>query len=112
MRSSDCVMRIAALAAACAAVAPAAAQPHKENRQCTENPVFAKFPNSVYSGCERSRFHRLELYQAKDPGKPHEQTAPLHKEGEYWRYIDNINPDAQKKYPSRLEVYRNFENAL
>ena len=104
-------MKITYLAVALAAAMPAFGQ-HKENRQCTENPVFAKFPNSVYSVCERSRFQKVELYLAKDPAKPHENTAPAHREGEYWRYIDNINPDAQKRYPSRLEVYRNYENAL
>lgn len=91
--------------------APALAQ-HKDNKACTENPVFAKFPNSVYSLCERSRFSKLQLYVAKDPARPHEATEPVEKEGEYWHYIDNVNPDAQKKYPSRLELFRNFETAL
>jgi outer membrane protein OmpA-like peptidoglycan-associated protein len=101
---------LAALGAALNA-APAFAQ-HRDNKACTENPVFAKFPNSVYSLCERSRFTKLQLYLAKDPAKPHEATEPVGKEGEYWHYIDNINPDAQKKYPSQLEIFRNFENAL
>jgi len=107
-------MRAIAWAALCAtlgASAPGLAQ-HKENKACTENPVFAKFPNSVYSVCERSRFSKLELYVAKNPSRPHEATEPMQKEGEYWHYIDNINPDAQKKYPSQLELFRNFENAL
>ena len=103
-------MRSFALAAAL--LATAASAQHKENKACTPNPVFEKFPNSVHSSCERSRFQKLEIYQAKDPSKPAENVAPAAKEGEYWHYIDNINPDAQKKYPSTLEVTRNFENAL
>ena len=90
---------------------PAVAQ-HKDNKQCTENPVFAKFPNSVYSTCERSRFQKLDIYVAKDPARPAENVAPASREGEYWHYIDNINPDANRKYPSTLEVTRNYENAL
>ena len=96
-----------------ALAATAAFAQHKDNPSCKEpNPVFEKFPNAVYSSCERSRFHKLELYVAKDPAKPRENTAVVAKEGEYWHYFNNINPDAQKKYPSRLEVFRNHENAL
>ncbi len=101
-----------AIALCVAVTATAAFAQHKDNKACTENPVFAKFPNSVYSVCERSRFSKLQLYVAKDPAKPHEATEPMEKEGEYWHYIDNVNPDAQKKYPSRLELFRNFETAL
>lgn len=106
--------RVVAVAASIAAVAGAgdALAQHKENKQCAENPVFAKFPNSVYSVCERSRFQKLDIYVARDPAKPHENVSPAAREGEYWHYIDNINPDAQKKYPSTLEVTRNYENAL
>lgn len=103
-------MRTYAIAAAFAVTAVLAQ--HKDNKACSPNPVFEKFPNSVYSTCERSRFQKLEIYQAKDPAKPRENVAPAAREGEYWHYIDNINPDAQKKYPSTLEVTRNYENAL
>lgn len=108
MRVSNVVCLVVALFAGL----PEALAQHKDNKTCAENPVFAKFPNSVYSICERSRFQKLDIYQAKDPAKPQEYIAVAPKEGEYWRYIDNINPDAQKKYPSRLEVFRNYENAL
>jgi len=56
----------------------------KENAKCTPNPVFEKFPNSVYHSCERSRFSKLKLYQTKDPAKLAGAYEDLEKEGEYW----------------------------
>jgi outer membrane protein OmpA-like peptidoglycan-associated protein len=98
--------------AACAPLA-GAQMPTKDNPECKErNPVFAKIANSFVTSCEHSRFSKLEIYQAKDPAKPAGEAAPVSKEGEYWSYHDQIVPDAQKRYPSRLEVFRNFENAL
>ena len=104
------------LAAALVAIAlaqPAFAQSKvKENTKCTPNPVFEKFPNSVYHTCERSRFSKLKVYQATDPAKITGSYDQLEKEGEYWYYFDFIGPDASGAYPSRLELFRNFENAL
>ena len=100
-----------ALLAAVAAALPASAAV-KENRKCTPNPVFEKFPNSIYHSCDRSRFFALKLYRAKDPGKPGGAYEEFTKEGEYWYYFDFIVPDADKKVPSRLEIFRNYENAL
>jgi len=76
----------------------------KENAKCTPNPVFEKFPNSVYHSCERSRFSKLDLYVANEQKES--------KEGEYWYYFDDVGPDAKGAYPSRLELFRNYENAL
>ena len=102
-----------AVAVVAAAALPAAAQSKvKENAKCAPNPVFEKFPNSVYHSCERSRFSKLKLYQAKDPAKPTGPYDEFEKEGEYWYYFDYITPDASGAYPSRLELFRNFENAL
>lgn len=102
-----------AAAFAVAAALPAAGQSKvKENPKCTPNPVFEKFPNSVYHSCERSRFSKLKLYQAKDPAKVAGAYDELEKEGEYWYYFDHVAPDANGAYPSRLELFRNFENAL
>jgi len=84
----------------------------KDNPKCTANPVFEKFPNSVYHSCEKSRFSKLDVYIAKDPAKiggAYEKDA---KEGEYWYYFDLVTADANGAYPSRLELFRNFENAL
>ena len=108
-------MKNLVLAAALAASfgLPAFAQSKvKENPKCTPNPVFDKFPNSVYHSCEKSRFSKLDLYQAKDPAKLDGPYDKLAKEGEYWYYFDHIGPDASGAYPSRLELFRNFENAL
>ena len=84
----------------------------KENAKCTANPVFEKFPNSVYHSCERSRFAALELYRATDPAKLTGNYEKFEKEGEFWKYFDYVHKDADGKLPSRLEVFRNYEAAL
>lgn len=33
-----------------------------DNKQCKENPVFAKFANAVYWVCDRPRFQKLGTY--------------------------------------------------
>lgn len=102
----------AAVLSAAAALSPFASAAVKENRKCTPNPVFEKFPGSLYHSCERSRFHRLELYKAKDAAKLSGDYETFAKEGEYWYYFDFIPRDADNKVPSRLEIFRNYENAL
>jgi outer membrane protein OmpA-like peptidoglycan-associated protein len=105
--------RIAIIAAALLACAAHAQMPTKDNPACKDrNPVFAKFPNSFTVVCDRSRFSKLEVFQAKDAAKLAGDYAQVPKEGEYWYFIDQIVPDAQKRYPSQLEVFRNFETAL
>jgi outer membrane protein OmpA-like peptidoglycan-associated protein len=106
------IVALAALAAAALCADVQAQSKVKENPKCTPNPVFEKFPNSVYHSCERSRFSKLKLYQAKDPAKLAGAYEDLEKEGEYWYYFDFIGPDASGAFPSRLELFRNYENAL
>jgi outer membrane protein OmpA-like peptidoglycan-associated protein len=103
----------AAAAALLAVAVPAFGQSKvKENPKCTPNPVFEKFPNSVYSSCEKSRFAKLDVYVAKDPAKIDGAYEKQAKEGEYWYYFDHVAADANGGYPSRLELFRNYENAL
>ena len=109
-------MRTFAIFAALAALAlgaPTLAQ-HKDNPACAKepNPVFAKWPGGATMACDRARFTKLEIYEARDPSKIDGDYTTISKEGESWRFFENINPDAQKRYPSRLEVFRNYENAL
>jgi len=105
--------KVAIVAAALLACAAQAQMPTKDNPACKErNPIFAKFPNSFTVVCDRSRFSKLEVFQAKDAAKLAGDYAQVPKEGEYWYFIDQIVPDAQKRYPSQLEVFRNFETAL
>jgi outer membrane protein OmpA-like peptidoglycan-associated protein len=108
-------MRAIVVMAAFAALVPCAqAQlPTRDNPECKEaNPVFAKFPSSFTVRCERSRFAKLDIYEARDPKKIDGDSVAVSREGETWVYGDTIIPDAQKRYPSRLELFRNFENAL
>ena len=105
--------KTATIAAALLAAGAAHAQ-HRDNPACAKeaNPVFAKWPGGGVVSCDRSRFAKVDLYEARDPAKIDGDYATISKEGESWRFFENINPDAQKRYPSRLEVYRNYENAL
>jgi outer membrane protein OmpA-like peptidoglycan-associated protein len=106
--------RFIAMAALASCVLAAQAQaPKKDSPSCTErNPVFAKFPNSFTTTCDRSRYSRLEVFEAREISRIDGDYNVVPHEGEYWYYIDQIAPDAQKRYPSRLEVFRNFETAL
>ena len=103
----------AAAALLAAAAIPALAQSKvRENAKCSPNPVFEKFPSSVYHSCERSRFSKVELYTASDPAKLDGNYEKVAKEGEYWYYFDHIAANSDGAYPSRLELFRNYENAL
>jgi outer membrane protein OmpA-like peptidoglycan-associated protein len=103
-----------ALAVFATLAAAAAFAQHKDNPACAKepNPVFAKWPGGGVTSCSRSRFTKMEIYQAKDPAQVAGDYTQVSKEGEYWHFGENINADAQKRYPSRLEVFRNYENAL
>lgn len=103
-----------AIVLALALAATAAFAQHKDNPACAKerNPVFEKWPGGATMSCSHSRFTKMDIYQARDPAQIAGDYTTIPKEGEYWHIGENINPDAQKRYPSRLEVYRNYENAL
>jgi outer membrane protein OmpA-like peptidoglycan-associated protein len=90
----------------------AAAQTPKDNPKCEANPVFDRFAGEVMGNCERARFRELELYQWRTPNDPKSGAALLKVEGEYWYYFNDIARDAKGLFPGRLEVVRNFENAV
>jgi outer membrane protein OmpA-like peptidoglycan-associated protein len=107
-------MRTFVLAAAAAAfVLQVHAQaPKRDNPECKQpNPVFAKFPGAFTVDCRRSTFAKLDIQQAKDPAHADGDYTLVPKEGEYWEFIEQFVP-AGKAYPSGLEVFRNYENAL
>ena len=76
----------------------------KDNPQCKPNPIFSKFPNSYYQRCERSKFSKIQIYVS-----PNKMES---KEGEYWYYYGYIEKDKEGRFPSRLEVVRNYANAV
>lgn len=104
------VMLCGALVAVFAANAPA--QAPKDNPKCEVNPVFDRFTGEVMGGCERARFRALDLWRWKTPNDPKSGAAALTVEGEYWYYFNDITLDAQGRFPGKLEVQRNFENAV
>ena len=104
---------VLATALAVFAAMPAGAQKKaKDNPKCAPNPVFEKFPNSVYHSCEKSRFAKLDVFVARDPARLTGDYEKEAKEGEYWYYFDHVTADANGGYPSRLELFRNYESAL
>ena len=76
----------------------------KDNPKCKPNPVFSKFPNSYYYGCDRSKFGKVEIYVSKDKRES--------KECEFWSYFSYINKDKEGRFPSPVEVVRNYANAV
>lgn len=76
----------------------------KDNPKCKPNPVFSKFPNSYYYGCERSKFGKVKIQVSKDKQES--------KEGDYWYYMSYINKDKEGRFPSPVEVVRNYANAV
>jgi outer membrane protein OmpA-like peptidoglycan-associated protein len=103
---------IAFLAASLIATAHAQ-MPKRDNPECKQpNPVFAKFPNAFTVRCERSTFAKLDIQTAKDPARIDGDYTMVPKEGEFWMFAEQIVPAAGKAYPSYLEVFRNYENAL
>ncbi len=91
-------------------LAPAIAAP-KNNTKCESNPLFEVFPNSYSDKCERSRFAALDLKRWKDMEKKRE-IENFKVEGEYWYYFDLIEKNANGKQPGKLEIQRNFVNAV
>jgi outer membrane protein OmpA-like peptidoglycan-associated protein len=104
------VMLGGALVAVFAANAPA--QAPKDNPKCEPNPVFNRFTGEVLGSCERARFMGLDLYQWRTPNDPKSGAALLKVEGEYWYYFNDLTRDAKGLFPGKLEVVRNFENAV
>ncbi|HET6264454.1 MAG TPA: OmpA family protein [Usitatibacter sp.] len=104
---------LAAFLAASFVAAAFAQAPKRDNPECKQpNPVFAKFPNAFTTRCERSTFAKLDIQQAKDPARVDADYTMVPKEGEYWSFTEQIVPPAGKAFPSNLEVFRNYENAL
>lgn len=80
--------------------------------RCEPNPVFKTFPGEAQESCERASFGELELWRWRQPGKPEAGTEPFRVEGEYWYYLNILAPDAKGWLPGKLEVRRNYENAV
>ena len=91
------------------AALPAGAQ---DNPKCEPNPLFSRFTGEVMSKCERARFKQLEMWRAASPDKPERDHSAYKIEGEYWSYFNDIARDASGLHPGKLEVRRNFENAV
>lgn len=88
------------------------AKPPKDNPKCEPNPVFNRFAGEVMSSCDRARFKDLELWRLKKADDPKSGAEPFKVEGEYWYYFNDIEKDATGLHPGKLEVARNFENAV
>lgn len=90
----------------------ALAQLPKDNPKCEPNPVFNRFAGEVMGSCERARFKDLDLYRYKKGNDPKSGIESFKVEGEYWYYFNDIEKDAKGLHPGKLEVVRNFENAV
>lgn len=80
-----------------------------DNPACEPNPVFGRFAGEVTGKCERARYQQLELWGRQTPKAA---VKPFNVEGEYWYYFNELTADSKGMYPGKLEVQRNFENAV
>ena len=92
--------------------ANALAQSPKDNPKCEPNPVFNRFAGEAMGQCERARFKDLGLWRWKKANDPKSGAESFKVEGEYWYYFNGIEKDANGRHPGKLEVVRNFENAV
>lgn len=88
------------------------AQSPKDNARCEANPVFSRFAGEIMDGCERVRFKELELWRWTKANDPKSGQSGFKVEGEYWYYFNGIEKDSRGLHPGKLEVRRNFENAV
>ena len=93
-------------------LANGAAQAETDNPKCEPNPVFNRFAGEIMGNCDRARFKDLELWRWKMAGDPKSGSGAFKVEGEYWYYFNGIEKDAKGLHPGKLEVKRNFENAV
>ncbi len=100
----------ALLSLAClGAAAPGFAQ---DNPRCEAQPVFGRFPGERIDSCDRSRFAELEMRRRSDLANPRSPVVGFKVEGEYWYNHGPLPKDAQGRLPGKLEVQRNYENAV
>lgn len=79
---------------------------------CEPHPLFNRFPGEALGECERLRFNRLEMWRWIDPANPGAGEEPFSVEGEYWQYLNGFSDNAAGSRPTRLELTRNYENAV
>jgi len=104
--------RLQALTLSALALFAAATSFAQDNPKCEPNPLFSRFPGERLDNCERSRFTELEVARRSDPANPRSNVIRFKKEGEYWYTHGPLQKDAAGRYPGKLEVRRNFENAI
>ncbi|MDP2783992.1 MAG: OmpA family protein [Sulfurimicrobium sp.] len=88
------------------------AQSPEDNPKCEPNPVFNRFAGEVMRSCERAQYTNLTLWRWKASGDSKSGSEAFKVEGEYWYYINKIERGAKGQHPGKLEVVRNFENAV
>ena len=79
---------------------------------CAPVPIFSTFPGARLDSCERSRFASVGISQWRDLEKRGGGVEHFKKEGESWYSIEILPKDANGRKPGKLEIQRNFENAV
>lgn len=83
-----------------------------DNPKCSEHPLFSRFSGETLENCDRSRYAKLDLWRWKNPAKPGGGQQAFQVEGEYWYAFNDLPKDSQGRAVGKLEVQRNFENAV
>ena len=79
---------------------------------CAPVPIFSAYPGAKLDVCDRSRFAAIDIMQWKDLAKRGGGVDRFKKEGESWHSIEMLPKDANGRKPGKLEIQRNFENAV
>lgn len=79
---------------------------------CEPVPLFSTFPGARLDACERATFASVDLARWRDPVRRKGGVEHFKMEGESWYSIEILPKGPDGKKPGKLEIQRNFENAV
>ena len=81
----------------------------RDNPDCEKNPLFSPFSGEYINKCDRAPYGALDVRRWKITNNPKSGSELFKVEGQYWFYNNGI---AMNRKAGKLEVQRNFENAV
>lgn len=81
----------------------------RDKPDCEKNPLFSPFSGEYINKCDRAPYGTLDVRRWKVTNNPKSGSELFKTEGQYWFYNNGI---AMNRKAGKLEVQRNFENAV
>lgn len=81
-------------------------------KDCEPVPLFGPFPGAEVDRCEKAQFAALDMQRWKDLENRRGGVERFKMEGETWTSTEKLPKGADGRKPGKLEVRRNFENAV